>query len=48
MKKYGTGKVLPEKGDDTKTAKKNFTAKDREELIEESTEDDARDTPNPG
>jgi hypothetical protein len=41
MKKYGKGKVIPEKDDDKKVAKKNFTKKDREELVEESTEDSA-------
>ena len=45
MKKYGKGKVIPEKSDDTKTAKKNFTKKDREDLIDESTEGDEKDTP---
>ena len=38
MKKYGTGKVIPEKGDDQKTAKKRWSKKDQEELEEESTE----------
>lgn len=36
MKKFGTGKVLPEKGDDTKTAKRNWTPEDDAELAEEN------------
>ena len=40
MKKYGTVVVLPEEGDDKKTAAKNFSEKDREALIEESSEED--------
>ena len=47
MKKFGAGEIIPESTDDVKIAKKHFTSKDREELIEEITEDDARDTPNP-
>jgi hypothetical protein len=37
MKKYGTGKVIPEKGDDQKLAKKNWTEQDQEELEAEGT-----------
>jgi hypothetical protein len=40
MRKFGTGTVIPEPGDDQKTAAKHFTDKDREELVEESTQDD--------
>jgi hypothetical protein len=36
MKKYGTGKVIPEKGDDQKTAKKNWTPEDEASLAEEN------------
>ena len=38
--KHGVGAVVPEEGDDHKTAKKNFTAADREALIEESQEEE--------
>ena len=48
MKKFGVGRIIPEFGDDTKTAAKHFTDKDREDLLEESTEEDEDDTPNPG
>jgi hypothetical protein len=40
MKKYGTGQVIPEEGDDQKTAAKHFTEKDREDLLKESSEDE--------
>lgn len=39
MKKYGTAqdqKVLPETGDDKKTAKQNFTPEDERALAEEN------------
>ena len=36
MKKYGTGKVIPEQGDDQKTAAKNWTDKDAAELEDEN------------
>lgn len=36
MKKYGTGHIIPEDGDDKKTAKKNWSEKDTEELKEEN------------
>lgn len=40
MRKFGRGKILPEKGDDQKVAKKNFTDKDRAELEEEIKEEE--------
>jgi len=36
MKKFGTGKVIPEQGDDQKTAKKHWTDKDADELEDEN------------
>ena len=36
MKKFGTGKVLPEQGDDQKTAAQNWTPEDEAELAEEN------------
>jgi hypothetical protein len=36
MKKFGIGKIVPEKGDDQKVAKKNWTDKDDAELEDEN------------
>ena len=36
MKKFGAGEIIPEKGDDTKTAKRNWTPEDDAELAEEN------------
>lgn len=41
MKKYGTGHIIPEEGDDKKTAKKHWTDKDAEELKEENDDDES-------
>lgn len=37
--KFGTGEVLPEEGDDQKTASKNWTEEDRQALAAENQED---------
>lgn len=40
MKKFGVGQVIPEEGDDQKTAAKHFTEADRKALLEESEDED--------
>ncbi len=38
MLKFGKGEIIPEEGDDKKTAKKHFTEEDREALEKENEE----------
>lgn len=40
IRKYGTGKVLPEDEQEQKTAKENWTDEDQEELEQENKEAD--------
>lgn len=40
LKKYGTGKVLPEDEQEQKTAKANWTEEDQKELEQENQEAD--------